>query len=243
MEETLYIVTTILLLPVILFAFWAQWRVMSAFNKHSQEMSMSGQTGAMVARRLLDQNGCGHVQIEQSRGHLSDHYDPRSKVVRLSSEVYNSSSVAALAVAAHEVGHAVQDQTNYFPLKLRQIVIKTTRLINMALMPLIILGFIGMLLGAFLFHENFFFWFILALVIMYGISALVNLITLPTEFDASRRAKRMLDESGIIQNHDEQYGVRRVLGAAALTYVAALVTSLVFFLRFLSILLMMARRR
>lgn len=242
-EEWLLIISSILILPAIIFALVAQARVHSAFGRFSQEMSMSGETGATVARKLLDENGCSHVKIELTHGRLSDHYDPRTKVVRLSHDVHNSSSLAALGVAAHEVGHAIQDHTGYIPLKLRQLVIRTTRLVNVALMPLIILGFLGFFLFPLLISESFFFWFIIAMAITYGLSALINLITLPTEYDASRRAKRMLDESNILHDEDERDAVRRVLGAAALTYVASLVVSLVFFLRFLALALMANRRR
>lgn len=241
-EEWLLVITTILILPVIIFALIAQFRVMSQFGKYSQVMSMSGQSGFSTARRLLDQNGLNHVNIEHTRGTLSDHYDPRTKVVRLSDSVYNSTSLAALAVAAHEVGHAVQDATNYPPLKIRQLVIKTTRLINVMLLPLIVIGFLGMFLMPFFMGGEFFFWFIIALTVMYGLSALINVITLPTEFDASRRAKKMLEEDNVIQG-DEMEGVSKTLGAAALTYVAALAVSLVYFLRFLSIALILAKRR
>ena len=242
-EYWLLVVSSILILPAIIFAFWAQFRVMSNFNRYSNEMSMSGETGASVARRLLDQNGCSHVGVELSHGRLSDNYDPRKKVVRLSNDVYNSSSLAALGVAAHEVGHAIQDKTNYAPLKLRQVVIKTTSIVSTALTPLIMIGVLGMLFVPFFISQDFFYWFILALAIMYGLSTLVNLITLPTEFDASRRAKRLLDQSGIITDPDEMHGVRKVLGSAALTYVAALVVSLTMFLRFVSILLISGDRR
>jgi len=239
----LFLISSILILPAILFALWAQFRVMSAFNNYSNVMSQTGETGASVARRLLDQNGCGHVAVELTNGHLSDHYDPRKKVVRLSEGVYNSSSLAALGVAAHEVGHAIQDHTGYAPLKIRQVVIKTTRLVNFALLPLIIIGMIGMFVGLIFIHPDFFFWFVIAMAAMYGMSVLVNLLTLAPEFDASKRARKLLDESGIIRDPSEMDGVRRVLGAAALTYVAALVVSLVYFLRFLALAIMLAGRR
>jgi len=242
-EGILFLVASIMILPAILFALWTQMRVQSAFNNYSQHMSMTGETGYTVARRLLDANGCGHVQIELTHGHLSDHYDPRKKVVRLSEGVHNSSSLAALGVAAHEVGHAIQDHTGYVPLKVRQIVIKTTRLVNVALLPLIVIGMIGMFIGLGFMSQEFFLWFVVALAVMYGFSFLINVITLPTEFDASRRAKRMLDDERIIQDPAEMDGVKRVLGAAAMTYVAALVVSLVFLLRFVALALMASRRR
>jgi len=242
-EFILLVVSTILILPAIIFAMWAQFNVMSSFNRYSQEFASSGVTGAQVARQLLDMNGCSHVKIEESRGRLSDHYDPRGKVVRLSHDVFHSSSLAATGVAAHEVGHAVQDQTNYPPLKIRQLVIRTTRLVNFVLLPLIIIGFIGMFLFPFFISENFFFYFILVLAIMYGISFLINVITLPTETNASKRAMQMLEDSGILTCQDERDGARRVLRAAALTYVAALVISLVYFLRFLAMLLIIRGNR
>lgn len=242
-EFILLVVSTILILPAILFALYAQFSVMSNFNRYQNELSTSGMTGSAAARLLLDQNGCPHVKVEHTRGYLSDHYDPRTKTVRLSDNVYNSSSIAALGVAAHEVGHAIQDHTGYPPLKIRQLVIRTTRLVNFVLLPLIIVGFIGMFLFPFFISESFFFYFVLALAIMYGISFLINLITVPTEFDASRRAKRILHDANIITCEDEKDGVRRVLRAAALTYVASLVVSLVYFLRFLAILLIMSGNR
>jgi len=241
--EIVLAVSTIMIIPAMLFAIWAQFAVMGRFNRYSNEASMSGMTGAQVARRLLDQNGCSHVTVELTRGHLSDHYDPRKKAVRLSHDVYHSISLAALGVAAHEVGHAVQDETNYPPLKIRQLVIKTTRLVNFFLMPLIIIGFIGMFVGLHFLSEDFFFYFIIALCVMFGISFLINLITLPTEFNASTRAQRMLDVENIVTNPDEQESVRRVLGAAAMTYLAAMVLSLVQFLRFASMLIIIAGRR
>ena len=238
-EFILLIVSTILILPAILFALWAQFSVMSNFNRYSQEFSSKGMTGAQVARQLLDQNGCGHVRLEQTNGRLSDHYDPRTKVVRLSHDVFHSSSISALGVAAHEVGHAIQDQTNYPPLKIRQLVIRTTRLVNFVLLPLIVIGFLGMFLFPLFISESFFFYFVLALAILYGISFLINVITLPTEIDASRRAKRILEKSGIMTCEEEQMGVSRVLRAAAMTYVASLIISLVYLLRFIAILLIM----
>jgi len=242
-EGILFVVASVLIIPAILFAFWAQFKVMGTFNRFTQVASSSGETGQSVARRLLDAHNCSHVQVELSRGHLSDHYDPRKKVVRLSPGVYNSTSLAALGVAAHEVGHAIQDHTGYIPLKLRQVVIRTTRLVNMALLPLIVIGMLGMFIGLTFLHPDFFFWFVVALAAMYGMSTLVNIITLPTEFNASTRAKKMLAEEHIIRDPHEMEGVSRVLGAAALTYIAAMVVSLIFFLRFLALALMTRRRR
>jgi len=243
MLDTIIIITGILILPAILFAIIAQFRVMGAFNTYSQFSSMSGETGGSVARRLLDQNGCGHVKLELSSGHLSDHYDPRTKTVRLSQDVFHSSSLAALGVAAHEVGHAIQDHTGYTPLRLRNSIIRSTSIVNTLLLPLIIIGFLGMFLAPGLISHEFFFWFIIALCVMYGISAVINIVTLPTEYDASRRAKRLLDEDGVIRDQEEKEGVAKVLNAAALTYVASLVMSLVWFIRFLAIAIQIGRNR
>jgi len=225
-----------------IFGFWASSNVSSTFNRFGQIPSAMGMTGAQLARRLLDQNGCMHVAIERTPGHLSDHYDPRKKVVRLSPDVHDSTSLAALGVAAHEVGHAIQDHTGYFPLKLRQLVVKTTSLINKALLPLIVIGILtSIFLTAFM-PADAWFWLIVGLCVMYGLSFLINVITLPTEYDASNRAKKMLQDGHLFDNA-EYNAVSRVLRAAALTYVAGLVTSLAFLLRFLGLLLMLLGRR
>ena len=180
--ELMYIIGTVLILPAIIFAFVAQGKVTSAFNRYGQVPSAKGITGAELARRLLDENGCSHVKVILTRGHLSDHYDPRKRIVALSGEVYDSTSLAALGVAAHEVGHAIQHQTKYIPLMLRQIVIKSTSLINKALMPLILIGLFAsffvtgsQILG--LDAPTFWFVFVIALCAIYTISFLINLIT------------------------------------------------------------------
>ena len=246
MAEILYITGGILILPAILFALFAQIKVQSTFSRYGRIPSHRGLTGAQVARQLLDQNGCSHVVIERSRGHLSDHYDPRKKVVRLSDEVYDSTSLAALGVAAHEVGHAVQDNTNYLPLRARQIVIKSTSIINKTLVPLIIIGMIASIfvtgltwmgIDVFLFT----FSLVIGLCILYAISFVVNVITLPTEFNASSRAKEML--KSILYDEEERHGASKVLSAAAMTYVAALIVSLAYLMRFLGLALSMAGRR
>jgi len=247
--ELMYIIGTLLILPAILFAFIAQGKVSSAFNRYSQVASASGITGAQLARRLLDQNGCSHVTVEQSKhGHLSDHYDPRKRAVRLSHDVFNSTSLAALGVAAHEVGHAIQHQQKYLPLMIRQIVIKSTSLINKALMPLIIIGLLASIFvtGTTIMgmaSEDFWFVLIILFCAIYMISFLINLITLPTEYNASARAKKLLREGNYLFDAEEYQAVSNVLGAAALTYLAGLIVSLAYLLRFLGLLLTIARRR
>jgi len=247
LEYIIYIVGSILILPAILFAMWAQFRVMGTFRRYSEIPAQDGISAAALARRMLDQNGCSHVTVERTRGTLSDHYDSRKKAVRLSDTVHDSCSLAALGVAAHEVGHAIQDHTGYFPLRLRQIVVKSTSLINKILMPLIIIGLIGSLFAGGLMilgmdGDTFFLYLMLAFCVMYGLSFVVNLITLPTEYNASNRAKALLNQGNYLMGDEERGAVARVLNAAALTYVAALVVSLAFFLRFLGLVLMSRRR-
>ena len=248
MAELMYIVGTLLILPAILFALIAQFKVSSAFNHYGNISSAVGMTGAQLARSMLDENGCTHVTVERTRGHLSDHYDPRKRVVRLSDEVYNSTSLAAVGVAAHEVGHAIQHQQRYIPLILRQIVIKSTSLVNKLLMPLIIIGLIASIFvtGTTIMgmaSEDFWFALIIAFCALYMISFVINLITLPTEYNASARAKRLLKNGNYVFDEEEYHGVSKVLNAAALTYLAGLMVSLAYMLRFLGLLLQMTGRR
>lgn len=238
---TIYVVASIAVLPAIIFGLYAQVRVSLAFDKYRKIMSRSGKTGADLANELLVNNhvnGC----VEQVHGHLSDHYDPRTKTVSLSSEVYHGKSVAALGIAAHEVGHAVQDETNYPPLKVRQLVIKSTSFINKLLLPLVLLSFVVQL---FFYYSEVYvdvmYWILLAFAIVYFISFIINLITLPTEFNASKRAVEMLKDSGL--SNEEIRGVSNVLNAAALTYIAGMVISLVQFLRIFMQLLILSRNR
>ena len=236
----MYIIGGILIIPAIIFAIVAQVKVSSAFNRYSVISSSKGMTAAQLAEKLLYENGCSHVRVEQSKhGHLSDHYDPRKKVVRLSSEVYNSNSLAAIGIAAHEVGHAIQHNTKYAPLMVRQVVIKSTSLVNKVLLPLV---FFGLILAMFaLVTGDALYYLIIAACALYAISFVINLITLPTEFNASARAKKLLRE--ILYDEEEKRGVSKVLTAAAMTYVAATIISLAYLLRFLGLAMMMSRRR
>lgn len=201
-------------LPGLLLGLWAQTRVKGAFNKYSKVKTMRGLTGAQVARALLDEQGLTHVTIEETKGRLSDHYDPRSQVLRLSPEVYRSQSVAAAGIAAHELGHAMQDSKGYAPLKVRSAIVPATRFGTM-LAPWLFIA--GLLLN------------VTALawvgVILFGVSVIFTLVTLPVEYDATKRAKALLSSSGIIIG-DEMQGVNKVLDAAALTYVAAAISSI-----------------
>ncbi len=204
----------IFMLPAILLMFAAQWYVSSTYKRWSKVPSRSRITGAQAAQRLMQYAGLYGVQIEGARGHLSDHYDPRQKVLRLSPEVYRGNSVASLAIAAHELGHAMQDKEGYLPLRFRA-----------ALVPAVNLGsYLGWI---FIFAGLFFNLTNLAVVglVFFASGAVFALATLPVEFNASSRARQLLADTGIIQSSEEQRGVSNVLNAAALTYVAALVTA------------------
>jgi uncharacterized protein len=205
----------VFMIPAFLLMMIVQWYVNSAYNKWSKVPARSRVTGAEAAQRLASRSGLHHVQIEGVQGHLSDHYDPRSKRLRLSPGVYQGSSVAALAIAAHELGHAMQDQEGYFYLRLRSALVPA---VNIGSYLGWILIFAGLVIG--LLELS---W--LGVAIFSG-GALFALATLPVEFNASSRAKQLLYQSGLITSQEEMRGVNHVLNAAALTYVAALITAI-----------------
>ena len=207
----------IISLPALALGLWAQMKVKSTFKKYSTVSAGRGAAGAQVARRILDSNGLGHVNVEESRGFLSDHYDPRSRTLRLSPQVYQSESVAAVGVAAHEAGHAIQHSTNYAPLALRSAIVPGVQ-IGSWLGPIIFI--IGMFMGSGL-------GFTISLVglILFAAVAVFTLVTLPVEFNASKRAKEILVTQGFVAQH-EMKGVNAVLDAAALTYVAAAIQAI-----------------
>ena len=224
--------TIILLVPAMIFAFWAQYKVQSTFKKYDRVRTQRGMTGADAARKILDSNGLYDVKVEYVRGHLNDHYDPRTNVIRLSDATYGSTSVAALGVAAHEAGHAVQHATGYFPIKLRGAIIPVTRFGSMLAMPLFIIGLlltgfmnIDPIVGQYLMFGG---------IALFSLSTLFQLGTLPVEFNASSRALRTLEESGMLYG-EEISGAKQVLSAAAMTYVAALASSLASLLRLIII--------
>lgn len=204
-------------------ALLAQWNVKSTYSKYQKVFNSRGITGAMAARQILDQNGLYHVRIESVSGELTDHFDPRTNVVRLSNGVYNGTSVAAVGVAAHEVGHAIQYAQEYAPMRFRAAIIPATQIGSTLSYPLVVLGLI---FGA------------LPLVdlgiMLFSLVVLFQLVTLPVEFNASRRALNTLESSHILDS-DEVRQSGKVLTTAALTYVAALATALLNLLRLIAI--------
>jgi len=203
----------------------------STFNKYSRVRCRSGITGAEAAKRILKNTGIHDVQIERVSGNLTDHYDTRTKTLRLSDSVYDSNSIAAVGVAAHECGHAIQDYAQYGPLLLRSVLVPAAKIGSSAAMPLI---FVGFLLGEF-FQIGALGWMLIDIgIIGFGIAVLFQLITLPVEFNASRRAMESLSENGILGD-EEAIGSRRVLNAAALTYVAAAAAAVLQIIRLLAL--------
>lgn len=213
--------TMLIVLPGLLLSLWAQFRVNSTFGKYQRVSARSGRTAAEAARMLLDQNGLTDVRIERIAGHLSDHYDPRGKVLRLSDSVMNSTSIAALGVAAHEAGHAVQDAQGYKPLVLRSALAPVVSIGSNLAIPLFVMGLI-------------FTWEPLVNIgiLLFSLVVLFSLVTLPVEFNASRRALATLEDSAILDS-DEIGGARSVLSAAALTYVASALQAILNLLRLL----------
>lgn len=224
--------TILIVLPAMLFAFWAQFKVQSTFSKYSTVIGRGGYTGAAAARRLLDSNGLHNVAIQQIEGKLSDHYDPRKKTLFLSREVFSSSSAAAVGVACHEAGHALQDAHAYAPLKLRMSIVPVCNIGSNLAMPLFLIGLIFSGVG-----QTGTDWGYLLMVLGIGCFSLATffqLVTLPVEFNASRRAMEGMRNCGIL-TEGELPAARKVLSAAAMTYVAALATSLLSLLRLIVI--------
>lgn len=223
MSYLLYYYTGIIMLPVFIFALVCQAKVKTNFNRYSQVISRSGMTGADAAWRLLQLNGITDVKIKRISGTLTDYYDPNKKEICLSEDVFNSRSIAAIGVACHEAGHACQHNEGYFPLKIRSLVIPATQIGSALGVPLC-------LIGLFINSEPLAY----AGLIMYGFVALFQLITLPVEFNASKRALQTIEANGFLTD-SEYVGARKVLSAAALTYVAALASALATMLRLLII--------
>ena len=223
----------VLVLPAMLFAMWANNRVNKTFEKYQNQQSMSRITAAQAARRILDSNGLQNVPIDLITGNLTDNYDPTASVVRLSQSVYNSTSTAAIGVACHEVGHALQYATDYPPVKVRMAIIPVTSIGSRISILLII---VGILLGSL---SNIFTVVAYIGIAFFALSTLFQLITLPVELNASKRALQQIQSNGILYDSEIQ-GAKEDLNAAALTYVAALAVSLTQLIRFL---LIIGRRR
>lgn len=217
----LYYATGVIMIPVLLFSFYCQIKVKRAFRRYSSVHAMCGMTGAQAAARLLQLNGITDVQIRQIGGTLTDYYDPKNKEICLSGDVYNATTVAAIGVACHEAGHACQHAQGYAPLKIRNAAIPATRIGSSLGIPLVLLGMV-------------FTWrpLIMVGIVLYALVALFQLLTLPVEFNASRRALQTI-ESNQFLTEQEYRGAKKVLTAAALTYVAALASALATLLRLL----------
>mgnify|MGYP000159995252 FL=1 len=217
----LYYATGVIMIPVLLFSFYCQIKVKRAFRRYSSVHAMCGMTGAQAAARLLQLNGITDVQIRQIGGTLTDYYDPKNKEICLSGDVYNATSVAPIVVPCHEAGHACQHAQGYAPLKIRNAAIPATRIGSSLGIPLVLLGMV-------------FTWrpLIMVGIVLYALVALFQLLTLPVEFNASRRALQTI-ESNQFLTEQEYRGAKKVLTAAALTYVAALASALATLLRLL----------
>ena len=213
----------IFVLPALILAMWAQTKVSTTYAKYGKVRSMRGITGAEVAERILRKNGVMNVTVERIAGNLTDHFDPRTNVIRLSETVYGSTSVAALGVAAHETGHALQHNQGYFPIKLRNSILPVANLGSQAAFPLVL---IGLLLSSGIMIDIG--------IILFGAVVLFQLFTLPVEFDASRRAIAVLDSESFLED-EELKGAKKVLSAAAMTYVAAAAAAIGNLLRLLYI--------
>ncbi|HNO78565.1 MAG TPA: zinc metallopeptidase [Phycisphaerae bacterium] len=211
----------LLLIPPMLLAAWAQYRVKSTFTAAAKYRPMSGMSGVETAQRILDVNGMREVKIEPVAGNLSDHYDPRTKTLRLSQPVYSGRSLAAIGIAAHEVGHALQDKKGYAPLKLRNGIVPLAS-VGSNLSMIIFMAGMFMSWGR---KSSFGMGLMLAGIVMFSAVVLFQLINLPVEFDASNRAKRIIVEQGFV-SIEERQAVDKVLNAAALTYVAATLSAI-----------------
>jgi len=211
----------IFMIPGLVFSLWASWKTKSAFNKYSKVRSLRGMTGAQAATLMLERAGIHDVRVERSHGFLSDHYNPVKKTLALSEPVYDSSSVAAIGVATHEAGHAIQHASHYAPLWLRSALVPTANIGSS-------FSYIVMMAGFMMQSRSL----ITVGIMLFSAVVLFQLVTLPVEFDASARAKRLCVEYGIV-GPQEREGVDRVLNAAALTYVAAAVSSLLTLLYYL----------
>lgn len=225
----IWYLSMILLIPAVIFCSWAQAKVKSNYNKYSKVMNKQGITGAQAARRMLDANGLQGIQVLDVRGQLTDNFNPQNNTVNLSSGVYDAPTVAALGIACHECGHAIQHAVGYSPLRIRTAIVPVTRIGTTLAIPVFLIGLLMSMPGL----ET-------AGVLLFSLAVIFQAVTLPVEFDASRRALIQLKELEIVTDDEEYEGTRKVLSAAALTYVGALLMQLLQLARL--ILLSRARR-
>ena len=237
----LYYGSMIILIPGIIFSIYAQIRISTTFKKYSHVQASSNMTAAQLSRMLLDRNGLNYISVQQVPGSLTDNYNPQTEILSLSESTYSSNSVAALAVAAHEVGHALQKRDDYKPMKLRSILVPVTNFGSRLALPIAIIGLIierfatsnsGIQAGKIIIAIG---------ILAYALSSIFALITLPVELNASRRAGKILYDTGTL-NQKETFQAKQVLHAAALTYVASLLVSLLYLLRFILILSQFSRK-
>ena len=220
--------TILIIIPAMLLAMLASWSVKSTFRKYAEVGNLRHLTGAQAARTLLDRNGLTKIRVEAIAGELTDHYDPEAGVIRLSSSVYDRSSISAVGVACHEAGHAIQHANNYAPLRIRNAIIPVTNFGSRLAVPLVI---VGIILAQF---SQYLLMIAVAGVLAYCLCVVFQLVTLPTEFDASHRALKCIEEYGLL-TEEERAGAKKVLSAAAMTYVASLAVALSQLLRLLLI--------
>ena len=232
-----YYLLGFILLPGIIFAFYAQGKVNTTFNKYKDMEYSNSKPVHERARFLLDSMGCSHVKITRTSGHLTDHYNPKTETVALSEEVYNSTSVASLGIACHEIGHVLQKKQGYLLMRLRTLLVPIINIGSILMWPLVILGLI-------LEFTTYFYTgqiLIIIGIVIFGLSVLFSAITIPIEKDASKRAYKMLVETGEL-TQEEGSGVKKVLDSAALTYIASFTVALLSFVRFL-LYIFISRRR
>ncbi|MBR6501089.1 MAG: zinc metallopeptidase [Firmicutes bacterium] len=222
-----YYSSMIFLIPAILFTLYAQSKVNSAYARFARVANRRGMTGAQAARMILDANGMSDVPIQVVAGKLSDHYDPRHRVMRLSQQVYHEPSIASVAIAAHEAGHAIQHSVGYSPLKIRNTIVPVVNLCSNMAWPILMVGLLmgHSVMGDMIFNLG---------VLLFSSALVFQLITLPVEFNASNRALEQMEAMGIVTNDQETRGAKKVLSAAALTYVAALAMAVANLIRILS---------
>ena len=223
----LYLVVALLFVPVLIWGIVAQAQVQSTFEKYSKTSCMSGYTADAVAKTILDKNGVGGVEITNIPGQLTDNYDPKRKVVSLSSSVFGSTSISAIGVAAHECGHVIQHHKGYLPIKIRTALVPIVNFFSRMFLPLLVVGIVFSAFSSFFYATIF----IYVAIGFYGFSTLFSLVTLPVEFDASKRALKELEQLGFLSK-DEISAAREVLRAAAMTYVVSFFTSLIYLLHF-----------